>query len=191
MEDEALEETLLVLRDIPGGPEVIEWFHGGPQFGDAEVLELRLVRRGASVLRLAAIALEAGGYKSAPLKHAIFDFVLRDMIDVHLDGFSHQNVIGGLNLRRATEQKFHPSLVGIGLVAGEVEMQLDPCAGSFGCMRCTIEKISITPVVNDQKADEIGAKAPLASSLLRSRRREGQGCALNCSLGPWAGAHQR
>ncbi len=157
MEDEALEETLSILKDISGGAEVIEWFNGWPEFGDAEVLELRLVRQGASLLRLAAEASEAGKYQGAPFKHAVFQFVLRDMIDVHLDGFGRQNVIGGLTLRRATKQTLHPSLLGIGLVPGEVELQLEPCAGSFGWIRCTIEKVTITPVADYQKADEVGA----------------------------------
>jgi hypothetical protein len=46
-----LEHTIEILDEIPGGAEVIEWFEGQPHFGDGEVLELRLVRKGPSVLR--------------------------------------------------------------------------------------------------------------------------------------------
>ncbi|WP_158813762.1 hypothetical protein [Methylocapsa sp. S129] len=157
MEDEALEETLAILKEIPGGPEVIAWFGGSLEFGDAEVLELRLVRKGLSTLRLAAMTSESGKYKGPSFKHAVLDFTLRDMIDVHLDGFGRQNVIGGLTLRRAKDEALHPSLIGIGLVRGDVEIELQPCAGAFGMIRCSIEKIAITPVENYQEADKAGA----------------------------------
>jgi Immunity protein 50 len=156
MEDEprgTLEETISILKEIPGGSEVIEWFGGWPEFGDAEVLELRLVRRGPSSLRLAAEVSAAGKHRGPPFKHAVFDFTLRDMIDVYLDGFSHQNVIGGLTLRRTKDQTVHRSLYGIGLVRGEVEIELEPCAGALGIIRCTIDNISIVPVENYQEAD--------------------------------------
>ena len=150
---EALEETISILKEITGGPEVVEWFGGWPQFGDAEVLELRLVRKGSSLLRLAAEVSAAGRYKGPPFKHAVFEFVLRDMIDVHIDGFSHQNIIGGLTLRRTEDEAVHPSLYGIGLVRGGVEIELEPCAGALGLIRCTIDSIKIIPVENYQEAD--------------------------------------
>jgi hypothetical protein len=154
MEEDTLKETISILDKIPGGPEVIAWFGGYPEFGDAEILEVRLVRKGPSSLRLATMVSEGGKYKGPPFKHAVFDFSLRDMIDVHLDGFGHQNVIGGLALRGARDQAVHPSLLGIGLVPGEVEIELGPCAGAFGTIRCTIERIAITRVEDYQEADK-------------------------------------
>jgi hypothetical protein len=152
MEDERLEETVSILNGIPGGREVIAWFGGRPEFGDAEVIELRLVRKGSSRLRLAATFSAGGKYQGPPFKHAVFDFSLHDMMDVHLDGFSRQNVIGGLRLRRARDRSTHPSLLGYGLAPGEVEIELAPCAGAFGSIRCTIGKIAISPVEDYQKA---------------------------------------
>ena len=87
------------------------------------------------------------------MKHAVFEFTLRDMIDTYLDGFSHQNVIGGLTLHRAQDQPVHPSLHGTGLTHGEVEIELGPCFGAHGMIRCTIEKIAITPVDDYQNAE--------------------------------------
>jgi hypothetical protein len=69
------------------------------------------------------------------------------------DLFSRQNVIGGLTLQRSTDQPVHPSLLGIGLVRGEVEIELWPCAGAHRMIRCTIDKIVITPVTDYQAAD--------------------------------------
>ena len=100
---------------------------------------------------------EAGKHKGPPFKHAVFDFILRDMIDVYLDGFGHQNVIGGLTLRRTKDKAVHPSLLGIGLVRGKVEIELEPCAGAHGIIRCTIEKITITPVEDYQEVDKTTA----------------------------------
>jgi hypothetical protein len=154
MEDETLKETISILNKIPGGPEVIAWFGGHPKFHDAEVLEVRLVRKGRSCLRLAAMVSEVGKHKGPPFKHAVFDFTLRDMIEVHLDRFGHQNVIGEFALRRAHDQALHPSLLGHGPARGEVEIELAPCAGAFGTIRCTIEKIAILPVKDYQEADK-------------------------------------
>ena len=148
----ALQETIALLETIPGGPEVVAWFNGWPEFGDAEIIELHLVRRGPSLLRISAMA-SKGEKSGPPYKHAVFDFTLRDMVDVNLDGFSHQNVIGGLTLHRSTDQPVPPSLLGIGLVRGEVEIELWPCAGAHGMIRCTIEKIVITPISDYQVAE--------------------------------------
>jgi hypothetical protein len=151
----ALEHTIAVLDEIPGGAEVIEWFGGRPSFRDAEVLDLRLAREGPSVLRVSARSSDRHGGAGPARKDAIFTFVLRDMIDVHLDGFGHQNVIGGLALRRnpVEVEEVHRSLVGIGLVLGDHEIALAPCAGAFGIIRCTIESISMTAVNDYQQAD--------------------------------------
>ncbi len=151
-ESQALQETISILETIPGGRAVIEWFGGQPEFGDAEILELRLVRRGPSVLRVSATASE--NRRGPPFRHAVFEFTLRDTIDVHLDGFSHQNVIGGLRLRAAKDQPAHPGVRGIGVARGVVELEVTPCAGAHGMVRCTVEKIAITRVENYQTADK-------------------------------------
>lgn len=156
LEEDFVEESVSILNQIPGGPEVVKWFDGRPEFGDGEVLEIRLVRKGPSYLRVAAMASEAGKYKGAPFKQAVFNFTLRDMVDVYIDGFAHQNVIGRLSFRCAPDRAVHPSLLGIGLVRGEVEIELEPCAGPIGTIRCNIEKITITPVEDYQEADENG-----------------------------------
>jgi hypothetical protein len=153
MEDQGLTETVSILDEIPGGRAAVAWFHGRPEFHDAEVLELRLVRKGPSRLRLSASVREGEAHKGPLIKHGIFDFTLRDMIDVHLDGFGHQNVIFGLRLRRAEPAAMHPSLLGMGLAPGAIEIELHPCAGAFGTIRCSIEKIVITPVADYQMAD--------------------------------------
>lgn len=145
--------SLSILNEIPGGSEVLDWFGGWPAFGDGEVLEIRLVRKGPSYLRVSAMASKSG--KQGPrFKHAVFTFTLRDMVDVYIDGFVHQNVIGGLSFRRAPVEAVHCSLSGLGLLRSEIEIELQPCAGPVGTIRCNIEKIVITPVEDYQDADE-------------------------------------
>jgi hypothetical protein len=148
----ALEHTVAILEEVPGGAEAIAWFSGRPHFGDAEILELRLLRKGPSMLRVAAKAGAGPNGAGPPFKHAVFAFILSDMVDVHLDGFGHQNVIGGLTLRRnpIEAEEVHGSLVGIGLALGEHEIVLEPCAGAFGSIRCTIASVEVAPVEDDQ-----------------------------------------
>ncbi len=144
-----------VLRSIDGGASVVEWFSGHPNFGDAEVLRLDLHRRGAS-LALSQSFSAKGHYGGAPFRHAIFTFHFgnADAIDVSMQGFSHQNVIGGLWLRFADDTKPDVSFVGTELGRGDIEFEFEPCFGPFGTLRATVTKITITPVEDYQKADE-------------------------------------
>lgn len=150
-----LAATVAVLNEIPGGSEVVEWFGGYPIFHDAEVLELRLVRKGPSSLRLAAITFPDGMSASTPPKHAVVTFNLsrHALIDIRLDEFSGQNVIYGLTLRRAVEARAAPP--GSDLSDGSIDIELEPCFGAFGRLRATIENITITPVADYQTADEL------------------------------------
>ncbi|RDJ24222.1 hypothetical protein DWF00_03845 [Bosea caraganae] len=76
------------------------------------------------------------------------------MIDVSLQGFSHQNVIGGMSLRFAKDSAVDGRLVGFGLGQGDIEFEIEPCFGAFGTLRASVEKITITPVADYQTADE-------------------------------------
>lgn len=137
MDAPQLQETAAILRTIPGGNALLAWFRGAPEFGDAEVIELRLERAGDSLLRLAL-----AGRDGRPSVACTFH--LRDMIDVALEGFSHQNVIGGLHLRRAARGDVHPTLRGVGLMHADHEIELEPCAGAFGVIRATVESVTLS-----------------------------------------------
>jgi hypothetical protein len=139
-------KTAEVLEALPGGRELLAWTGGIPNFGDAEVLGLTLDRSGASELRILVISADSAQGASGLFKKAIVTFTLRNMIDVSLEGFGHQNVIGGLKIRRAPAKQKHPSLFGIGIVDSEHEIELAPCAGAFGTIRATIASLSIDPL---------------------------------------------
>jgi hypothetical protein len=143
MPNSECEETANVLKTLSGGPELLVWFGGEPNFGDAELVSLWLDRTATSYLCIARQS--APGTNGTP-KEAIIKFHLTDMIDVVIEGFSHQNVIGGLMLRRAPSKESDLSLHGIGLVYPQHEITLEPCAGAFGTIRASIINISIEPV---------------------------------------------
>ena len=140
-------------NDIPGGTDVIRWFGGEPDFGDAEVIELRVHRGRGAVLRIATMMSVAGRYQGPPFKHAVFTFHLGDMIDIALEGFGRQNVIGGLTIEPAQAVEVHGSLLGYGLKLPKHQLILDPCAGPLGTIRATVESIEVHEVTDYQEAD--------------------------------------
>jgi hypothetical protein len=147
MDDRSLESTIAILRAVPGGPELLDWFHGWPEFGDAELLEVHLVRGGPSLVRLFVTVSAAGQYAGPPLKSGICTLYFGDMLDISVEGFSHQNVIGGLMLQPARSIQVHPSLTGLGLVCGSHELALLPCAGAFGTIRGTLVRAEIVAAI--------------------------------------------
>jgi hypothetical protein len=83
---------------VPGGADLVRWFGQVPTFHDAEILDLNLRRRGQSILRvhgwIGTSLMGNDGYLE-PDKHAIVTFAIEDVMDLQLDGFSVQNVVGG------------------------------------------------------------------------------------------------
>ena len=138
-------ETIEILKDIPGGREFLDWFGGQPIFGDAEVISLCLDRLGPSWLRIAMCKLPEGDNR---LTIAV-TMTLQNQIDLSIEGFSHQNVIGDLTIRKLpADQPTHISLLGVGISPPAHEIKLEPCAGSFGVIHATISSIAFE-VLND------------------------------------------
>ena len=133
--EEELKETAALLSKLPGGPELLEWFDGVPEFGDAEIVSLVLDRAGQSRL---SVRLDRFG------KRATVAFTLEGWIDVAIGGFSHQNVIRGLKLRPAGERPIKAWERGVGCTPGELEIELEPCFGAYGTIRANIASITIS-----------------------------------------------
>jgi hypothetical protein len=147
----ALAQTAALLAKIPGGAELLDWFGGKPEFADAEIIELRLDRKGPSLLRLAICKVtELRSDATQVQETVVVSFFLKDMIDVSVEGFCRQNVIGGLELSWADRKEIDDSLVGIGCELPDMEIAIKPCAGAFGLIRATIEQISISPPVSPE-----------------------------------------
>lgn len=128
----AAEELAESLAVIPGGRDLIDWFEGSPSFHDAEIVSLHLDRSGSSTLR---VALDQGQ------KSAIITFELTAWIDADLRGFSHQNLVEGLRLRRAEEREIQPWELGVGCTPGDWIIELTPCFGAYGTIRADIVQI--------------------------------------------------
>ncbi len=138
-----MDETAIILGQIPGGSDLLNWLqlsdgvrHG---FGDDEIKKIVLDREGGSCLELMSGLTHDGIWLEAKI-----EFVLADMVSVSIEGFSHQNVIGGLKVRKANQTNFHPSLLGIGAGTADHEIIIEPCAGAFGSIQATIIEIIVT-----------------------------------------------
>jgi hypothetical protein len=128
----AAKETASLLESVPGGRDLLKWFSGSPNFGDAEIISLNLDRKGPSTLVIEV---------QHPSRRLI-SFVLGDWIDVRITGFSQQNVIGGLALKRAGEREIAPWEVGVGATLGDIEIELQPCFGASGVICATLLRVT-------------------------------------------------
>lgn len=103
----ANEHDQAIYHEVPGGPELIRHFGRIPSFHDGEVLDLHLNRNRPSTLRVHGWVMTDGVGRDGTLvleRHAVVTFTLHSIMDLQLDGFSIQNVIGGLILRRAPDR---------------------------------------------------------------------------------------
>ncbi len=146
-----MSETEKIIGEISGGAELLKWmglnYAGELTFGDSEIVEFSIRRSGLSVLVLWVQQLNPIGAKTA-WAH----FFLNDMIDVSIEGFAHQNVIGELKITSAGMSDIHPSLLGIGAASPVHHITLEPCAGAFGSIKATIERIEFAerPATSEQ-----------------------------------------
>lgn len=79
-------------KRVPGASEVIEELGTWPSFHDAEIIELHLVRGGASTLTINLAPSIPG------LEKGIVRFTFHDVRGLDLQEFNRQNVIGRLSL---------------------------------------------------------------------------------------------
>jgi hypothetical protein len=127
--------------DIAGYQEFVEWCSGWPSFHDSEIVTLELNRRAPSKLVIHVL----GGPKptfgprsdsrySSPPTDVVVTFVLEEIEDLNLEGFSHQNVIFALELEHD---------------AGLFKFRMDPgygLAGKIAARKVSIEFLPGAPV---------------------------------------------
>lgn len=127
--------TNQVLRAVPGGDRVLAWFsthrgyHGQAEFGDFEVTAICLRRNETSSIEIAL--------SGCPT----FIFHFDDWLDVNVEGFSQQNVLGGLVLQWAQPREVRDWELGLGYEHPTVEMRLEPCYGANGTIRGRLLRI--------------------------------------------------
>ncbi len=83
------------LKHIAGAEKVINYFGYWESCHDAEILELALRRLGLFTISVHALGLDIELHAQGIMryKHAIITFLLRDVVDLSLEGYSAQNVI--------------------------------------------------------------------------------------------------
>ncbi|CAA2138478.1 hypothetical protein [Methylobacterium bullatum] len=148
----ASEKDLSIYHEIPGGPELVRHFGQVPSFHDAETLSLHLNREGPSSLRLHGWVntgrVEVGS-EFVLDRHAIVTFTLEGLMDLQLDGFSIQNVIGGLVLRRAPDRPERRNYLAVDPLPQDIEIELEHCYGLDGIIRARSVAITFEPGLPD------------------------------------------
>jgi hypothetical protein len=138
---------MTIYDEVAGGADLVRWFGQVPTFHDGEILSLHLRRKGQSVLRLHGWintgAVGQNGYYVLD-RHAVVSFTLTEVMDLQLDGFSIQNVISGLVLRRAPDRPDRRGHLGHPLPQ-DIEIELEPCYGLSGLIRARSVSITLEP----------------------------------------------
>jgi hypothetical protein len=127
-----MKNEVLLYQKIQGGKELLDWFGVVPSFHDAEILSLHLDRSEGARLNLngwiTTNAVDPQGY-FVITKRAMITFAFKEITDLHLDEFSHQNVIYGLELTQHSDQgEEHIEL-------DELQLTLKHCFGLSGYIR--------------------------------------------------------
>lgn len=136
-----------IYHTVQGGSDLLTWFGQVPSFHDAEILSLHLCRKGQSILRLHGWIMGKVGDDGYLVldRHAVVTFMLEGVMDLQLDGFSHQNVIGGLTLRRAPDRVDRRPYLTLPPLPEDIEIQIEPCFGMDGLIRARSVAITFEP----------------------------------------------
>lgn len=141
-------ESLAVYQSIPGGQDLLDWFGGPPSFHDAEILSLLLDRSGPSMLKLHGWIMtdrvDDKGYFVLD-RHAVVTFRLEKIADLRLEGFTAQNVIHGLRLRRIPLPSAARELASPHRGGEVVELTLDDCYGPSGSIWARTVSVRVEP----------------------------------------------
>jgi hypothetical protein len=90
-----------VLREIPGGVDLLDWFGRVPDFHDANVLDLNLASKGPSSIRIHTWEItdetDAQGYFVLD-KHVVVTISLDEVSYVALNGFDLPGIVFSLDI---------------------------------------------------------------------------------------------
>ncbi|WP_168074621.1 Imm50 family immunity protein [Caulobacter sp. SSI4214] len=114
-----------LLRNVPGGPELVAWFGYAPRFHDAEVLSVILDRdEPRCSLRIHGFEMtsevDAQGFFVCT-KHTIVTFHLIDLLNIELSGFNGQNAVMDLSISRGLDAGFRMVIDDAWGLAGTIE----------------------------------------------------------------------
>ncbi|MGE8131904.1 hypothetical protein ACQKQD_33785 [Methylobacterium sp. NPDC080182] len=137
-----------IFAEVLGGLELLQHFGEMPSFHDGEILGLHLDRDGPSTLRVHGwITTDRVGPDGTLVleRHAVVTFTIHGVMDLRLDGFSRQNVIGGLILRRAPDRPERRNYLAFDPTPDDIEIELEPCYGLDGLIRARSVAITFEP----------------------------------------------
>ena len=134
-----MEDLEAIYASISGGSELLAWFGRVPSFHDAEVISVCLHRKGPSKLRIHVWNMTSDvddrGYYILD-RNAVVTFILESISDLQLYGFTQQNVIGGLDIKRSPEELASISASAPNPPPYDYEICLEDCYGLSGTIRC-------------------------------------------------------
>jgi len=113
------------IAGILGATELHDWFGYWPAFHDAEIVSLHLNRSGSSSMRVHTWEMskeidQNGCYVLA--KHLVVEFILENISGLNLNGFSHQNVVFGIDVEK-TESGFRLTIQGCYGMEGSIDAE--------------------------------------------------------------------
>ncbi len=131
------EDTIKVLKTLPGGEELAAVLGTDTEFHDAEIVSVRLDRELGSEVVI-----------SLPWIESRVVFVFDEWIDVQLLSFSRQNVIGGMCLRKAAPREPGFAEIGVGYIPAEIDFEFLPCYGAHGTISGRVKAIRTEATTN-------------------------------------------
>lgn len=128
-------------RGIPGGEALIAFFGHLPMFHDGEITQLVLNRHSPSTISVHIWGVD----ENDPVRHAVVTLQIDDIIDLELQNFSPQNVIGDLIIRplpdRSERRNYYPR----NRTESDIEIELAPIYGLSGIIRAGSVSVSFVP----------------------------------------------
>ncbi len=126
------------VEQILGYKEFVSWCGGWPSFHDSEILKLELNRCARSYLSIhvfggpkPTIGPRADTRLASPPTDVVVTFVLEEIDDLDLAGFSSKNVIFGRYLEKESDM---------------VRISMDPCFGMAGTISAQNVAIEFSPI---------------------------------------------
>lgn len=121
------------LRDVPGAQALYDWFGYWPTLHDGELVDIVLRTQGLSLIRIYTCgftgAVDAHGYFEQT-KHITVSFILDEIIDVDLRGFSSQNVMNAVTLVKTGDR---------------YRVEMEPVYGIYGSITAKHVRIELEP----------------------------------------------
>jgi hypothetical protein len=127
--------------DIRGGKELVAFFGHDPMFHDGEIIQTVLNRRSASTISIHIWGME----NVDPVRHAVVTLTFTDILDLQLENFSPQNVIGDLIIRPLKDLPERRIYYPRQQLPDDIEIELVPIYGLHGFIRAAAVSLSLVP----------------------------------------------